>query len=676
MAHDEHENREGPDVNDSAFTKITDDDSVAGDFEFPQEERTDPSAPAVTVEAEEEHEIDPPSQDDAEAPTDPEHAPGEDEDEDEEEPLDGEHVLRVLDERYIEEVLDEPVIDEARYQRYIEVPDSRPEDVGQLGEDELERFVVDLTPSHDDLRALLDTSLDYEVAGPSTVSAVNAGEELLDLLRENLSDKIDIENYSVDSDAVREGIMRGKVPSLTQYLLDRQVARNKRESAVDTVRKTEAEQIARKREWVRQWMEYQRRKFMQDARAYDAENPPLSESVRREFFQAIENEARTLELQADEKLIPAARREMCDVILEADPDNETAKALRKFVNTKYQKERLVESSMVFDEQMFSIAPGAPAVAENMGERNPAYDMLDDAATPAPAPRSEPTPAPEIAAPVEEDDPATAPKDEEIAPAVEEADEVPVKQTDAPEDEDEDDDRQETAPEDDERPEEADERPEEADDEDDNPLSGVVVVSGRKSKKSATKPAAKKSVADKPKAASSATVSTALRSAAHKDKAASDKEEAASEDSRAARALAWAKAHVLVTLIALAVLVALVLTGLVTLFGSGGSEEAAPASTAAASDAPGKEVQEQFSVGDKLEVTAGANQVPVTIAEFTDQGAIAKDSGGQEYGLTNDQLAKWRAEHPVGEETVSSSPSPTSDKPSPSKSAKPSPTKSK
>lgn len=674
MAHDEHENREGPDVNDSAFTKITDDDSVAGDYEFPQEDRTDPSVSAVTVEAEEEHEIDPPSQDDAEAPTDPEHAPGEheDEDEDEEESLDGEHVLRVLDERYIEEVLDEPVIDEARYQRYIEVPDSRPEDVSQLGEDELERFVVDLTPSHDDLCALLDTSLNYEVAGPSTVSAVNAGEELLDLLRENLSDKIDIENYSVDSGAVREGIMRGKVPSLTQYLLDRQVARNKRESAVDTVRKTEAEQIARKREWVRQWMEYQRRKFMQDARTYDAENPPLSESVRREFFQAIENEARTLELQADDKLIPAARREMCDVILEADPDNETAKALRKFVNTKYQKERLVESSMVFDEQMFSIAPGAPAVAENTGERNPAYDMLDDTATPASAPRSEPTPAPEIAAPVEEDDPATASEDEGIAPAVEETDKAPTEQTGSTDDED---DRQETASEEDEHPEETDDE-DDGDEEDDNPLSGVVVVSGRKSKKSATKPAAKKSVADKPKAASSATVSSALRSTARKDKAASDEEEAASEDSRAARALAWAKAHVLVVLIALAVLVALVLTGLVALFGSGGSEEAAPTSTAAASDAPGKEVQEQFSVGDKLEVTAGANQVPVTIAEFTDQGAIARDSGGQEYGLTNDQLAKWRDEHPVGEETVSSSPSATSDKPSPSKSAKPSQTKSK
>lgn len=100
--------------------------------------------------------------------------------------------------------------------------------------------------------------------------------------------------------------------------------------------------------------------------------------------------------------------------------------------------------------------------------------------------------------------------------------------------------------------------------------------------------------------------------------------------------------------------------------AGGSTANPTAQTSASVSAEVEKTQSNFKTGDRFEIVDNSgNTVPVVIDRFVAEGAIAKDSAGNEWLVPNDMLKKWVADHPERFEKSTPSASPSSQTASPS-----------
>lgn len=673
-----------------AFSEVTADESVSGDYDFGQETGQETDAGAVSADdAQEVQSATDDSQDaasgdsdeptptvvdeDADQPFNPEVGADDADDDlatvesdtaDDVERLDSDYVSRVLDAQYVDSVLDEPTIDDERYQRYITVPEERPENVNQLDKDMVEDFVNQLKPDNTDLQSMIDTDIPIDVSGPASVTAVMYGRQILENFVHMLSNELSgVSDYQINPETVRAGIMNGDVPSLTQYLIMRQVARTKRAQAVDEVRKMESEYITRKRAWVRETLDDLREQFARAVRDYDERMQPLTEEQRTAFFTAIENEAATMEEDAQMRLIPAARQEMCDVVIDADPTNPAMRALREYRTIRESNVQTALRSRIIDEDWYTTSQPSPVTQAPADDapQDSAYKMLSTTAkdeSPTAVAESE-VAEPEPARSSEDDAPESASTDvttnDDVATdAVATADNAAIDNDVAADNDDAVADAlNDAADGGDDKAIDSEDKDEDKD-ADDDLFSGVTVTSRRRSKSKRSKKSAPKAAADvddtdtpnrrkKITSPLGGKLKTADQKASAADGGGSSKATPVTAESGSGKGRAgeWVRQHKGVSLAGSALTLGLLIGVPATLVGNNADApqtqvtESAPATTN-----PEADIQDEFSVGDKMEVVSKGKIVPVTIAEFEDAGAIAQNSNGDEFLVTNDQLEKW------------------------------------
>lgn len=489
-----------------------------------------------------------------------------------------------------------------------------------------------LVPSHDDIEALVDTTLDVEEIGPNTTNAKQVAEGQLTMLKTALEKPLNkLRRFKISRDEVRDAVSTERIQSLTDLNSYESSAQLALANSFVALTKMEHDFQENKKAYIA-------RKVAEAEEEFDNNpaNGRITDEIRQEFLEWAHSEYEN-RLNMARQCLDRAREESRQVIFEGHGDDESVRALTSFLTMKEQSRHIADTAKQWDRGQPVLPPGD----QSLVKKKPEFVV---------------PPSPEEAqALAESEEAADAPgdpasdnsADAEMPDEPDEAErgDISVDGASDPED-DSTSDSDDLDDFDDDEVESASESEKISDDEADDLFSGVQ-----------TRPKKKKPASDIDKEPTR-TGSVLNKFFKKSDKKNADgKDETQDDDGGAVTdrtklsafankanafidsSWSWIKSNKLIAgLIAGAVVVALIVT--VVLFStlSGHSTSNAEASASATqSQESAKKLQSHFNVGDKMDIVYDGKITSVTISDFNDEGATAKDSSGHSYSITNSQL---------------------------------------